>query len=258
MVDFGGGGSLMRSEADGGSLFRNHVGEESGPHVQFQSNDAASVQRTTAAPASGDSAVASGQSGIVRYGDGSLQSSSSYQQTALHTAHFDPEVAAAAGPVRTSEGKGVLTVPGTLLESMYQEQVSLATPKFMDGVDLSHVYPADKNATADLAVSIGRMVQQGDTMTFSYSVENRGVLSGCFRDQWRRRFECGSSYCIYHREGHSPGRRLHTRGSSILDIRGKDHDLTVKRRIEIASDCYGTGPVSVHNLVDDRRTSRCE
>jgi hypothetical protein len=119
---------------------------------------------------SGDEA-AQDQSGIVHYGASGLQPT--HGQSTLHPVHFDPANAAAAGEIRTSEGKGVFTVPGTLLESMYQEQVSVATPKFLDGVELSHVYPADKNATAELAVSIGRMVQKGDTMTFSYSVQNR-------------------------------------------------------------------------------------
>ena len=163
MVDYSTDSSLMRGEAESNtSLFRNHVGESSAAPVPLQAGESM---------ASADSDAAQGQSGVVHYG--SADSQSAYQKTALGSGHFDPANAAAAGAIRTSEGKGVFTVPGTLLESMYQEQVSLATPKFMDGVDLSHVYPADKKATADLAVSIGRMVQRSDTMTFSYSVQNR-------------------------------------------------------------------------------------
>jgi hypothetical protein len=160
MVDYSTDSSLLRGEAEpSGSLFRNHAGESSAAVVPFQTNNPA------------DSGAAHGQSGVVHYGAADPQPS--YEQSTSGSGHFDPASAAAAGAIRTAEGKGVFTVPGTLLESMYQEQVSLATPKFMDGVELSRVYPADKKATSDLAVSIGRMVQQGDTMTFSYSVQNR-------------------------------------------------------------------------------------
>lgn len=168
MVDYSTDNSLIRGEAvPNGSLFRNHVGESSAAVVPFQTTDAPAGQVMNPA----DNGAAHGLSSVVHYGTSDLQSS--YQNSTSGSSHFDAASAAAAGAIRTAEGKGVFTVPGTLLESMYQEQVSLATPKFLDGVELSHVYPADKNATSDLAISIGRMVQQGDTMTFSYSVQNR-------------------------------------------------------------------------------------
>ncbi|WP_026441597.1 hypothetical protein [Pseudacidobacterium ailaaui] len=66
-----------------------------------------------------------------------------------------------------------LSVPGTLLEALYQEQMSLGAPKFLSGTELSHIYPIDKDATGDLAVSIGRMVQNGDSICVSFSVMNR-------------------------------------------------------------------------------------
>ncbi len=174
LVDYGGDSSLMRDQAEGSSLFRNRAGELTDPQVEYQSDGPVPELSTTPAMAGGDAETE--LSGIAQNGVAGLRSPP-YRQTAIGGAHYDPGNVAAVGNVRTSEGKRVFTVSGTLLESMYQEQVSLATPRFMDGVELSHVYPADKNATTDLAVSIGRMVQQGDTMTFSYSVENRSGMT---------------------------------------------------------------------------------
>jgi len=169
MVDYSSSSSLMRGQAEGTSLFRNQVGELSGPQMgesldpAFPSAPRAQSRMTLHKDDLRTNGKESSDLRMIPMGRG-IQNSES---------HFNPEIAAAAGDIRTSEGRGVFTVPGSLLEAMYQEQVSLATPRFMDGVELSHVYPVDKNATASLAVSIGRMVQQGDTMTFSYSVQNR-------------------------------------------------------------------------------------
>ncbi len=151
LVDYGGDSSLMRGHAEGSSLFRNRVGELTDPQVENQSDGPVPQQSITPVMAGGDADT--DQLGIAQNGVAGSRSPS-YRQTAIGCAHYDPGNAAAVGNVRTSEGKGVFTVSGTLLESLYQEQVSLATPKFMDGVELSHVYPADKNATTDLAVSI--------------------------------------------------------------------------------------------------------
>jgi len=160
MVDFTAQTSMLRGEAQSVSMFRNQAGEVSGVQggLEQPTPDGGSTRLGVDASAVGD-VGSSAQSGTPR--------------PSLHPGHFDPENAAAAGEVRTANGPGVMTVPGTLLESMYQEQVSLGNPKFLSGVELSQVYPADKHATGDLAVSLGRMVQHGDTMTFSYSVQNR-------------------------------------------------------------------------------------
>lgn len=163
MVDFSGDNSLMRGQAGGPSLFRNHVGESSAPQGGLRRN-VAPFQRAPRALGTGADA---------RSVDAGDVKSLPYRQAAFPGGEFNAANAAAAGPVRTAQGKGVFTVPETLLEDMYQEQVSLAAPQFLDGVELSHVYPADSKATADLAVAIGRMVQNGDTMTFSFSVQNR-------------------------------------------------------------------------------------
>ncbi len=159
MVDYTDQSSMLRGEAQSASMFRNHVGEASGAQggPEDPGRDSEPEQAGADTVAIGDVAAAP----------------TVVQKTSLRPARFDPANAAAAGEVRTANGPGIMTVPGTLLESMYQEQVSLGAPKFLTGVELSQVYPADKHATGDLAVSLGRMVQKGDTMTFSYSIQNR-------------------------------------------------------------------------------------
>lgn len=160
MVDYTDQNSMLRGEAQSASMFRNQAGEindaQGGAEVPVADSVPGQVGAHTIATVNVVSAAQT-------YG----------QEPSLRPVHFDPANAAAAGRVRTANGPGIMTVPGTLLESMYQEQVSLGAPKFLTGVELSQVYPADRNATGDLAVALGRMVQQGDTMTFSYSVRNR-------------------------------------------------------------------------------------
>jgi hypothetical protein len=63
--------------------------------------------------------------------------------------------------------------PLPLLDSIYQEQLSVAAPHYTTAEELSRIYPEDKNASADLSASIGRCVQTGDNVTLSYSVLNR-------------------------------------------------------------------------------------
>ena len=60
-----------------------------------------------------------------------------------------------------------------LLDSLYQEQLSVAAPHYTTAAELSRIYPEDKNASADLSASLGRCVQTGDNVTLSYSVLNR-------------------------------------------------------------------------------------
>ncbi len=160
MVDYTNQNSMLRGEAQSASMFRNQAGEvsraEGGPDATAKGGVPSQVEVDTSGA---DDSISVPQAGL--------------QRSSQRPLHFDPANAAAAGVVRTINGPGMLTVPGTLLEAMYQEQVSLGAPKFLSGVELSQVYPADKHATGDLAVSLGRMVQHGDTMTFSYSVQNR-------------------------------------------------------------------------------------
>jgi hypothetical protein len=162
MVDYSNQSSILRSEAQSASMFRNHAGESSGVQTDLETN-----QGPVRLHVSGQE-----EYGAASTGDAAQAAQVNLREPSLRPVHFDPANAAAAGEVRTSNGPGVMTVPGTLLESMYQEQASLGAPKFLNGVELSRVYPADKRATGDLAVSLGRTVQRGDTMTFSYSVQN--------------------------------------------------------------------------------------
>jgi hypothetical protein len=160
MVDYTDQSSMLRGEAQSASMFRNQVGEVSGAQEGLEVPVPERIPGHIGADmAATDNVGSAAQTGV--------------QKKTLGPVHFDPANAAAAGEVRTANGPGIMTVPGTLLESMYQEQVSLGAPKFLTGVELSQVYAADRHATGDLAVSLGRMVQKGDTMTFSYSVQNR-------------------------------------------------------------------------------------
>ena len=63
--------------------------------------------------------------------------------------------------------------PLALLDSLFQEQLTVAAPHYTTAEELSRVYPEDKNASADLSASLGRCVQTGDNVTLSYSVLNR-------------------------------------------------------------------------------------
>jgi hypothetical protein len=76
---------------------------------------------------------------------------------------------------RTGEAQtaSIIEVPATLLEASFKEQEEVGAPHYTSGQDLSHLYPEDAKATGDLEVSLGRVVQQGDTMTFSFSVMNK-------------------------------------------------------------------------------------
>lgn len=95
--------------------------------------------------------------------------------------HADPRSAADplladpphSDPPLDPPATATINAPGSLLEAMYEEQVKLGAPVFLSGTDYSHVYPIDRNATDELAVSLGRMVEKGDTMTLSFSVQNR-------------------------------------------------------------------------------------
>lgn len=62
--------------------------------------------------------------------------------------------------------------PSTL-DTMFTAQQEIAAPRYSSGADLARRYPEDKNASPELAVSLGRCVQVNDTMTVSYSVINR-------------------------------------------------------------------------------------
>lgn len=72
-----------------------------------------------------------------------------------------------------ASGPAFINAPGSLLEAMYEEQVKVGAPVFLSGTDYAHIYPVDKHATSELAVSLGRMVEDGNTMTLSFSVQNR-------------------------------------------------------------------------------------
>ncbi len=61
----------------------------------------------------------------------------------------------------------------SLLDSLYQEQLSVAAPHYTTAEELARIYPEDKNASVDLSASLGRCVQTGDNVTLSYSVLNR-------------------------------------------------------------------------------------
>lgn len=62
--------------------------------------------------------------------------------------------------------------PRTLLESSFDYQVRVGAPHYVSGSELAHLYPEDAHSTSDLEVALGRVVQQGDTTTFSFSVMN--------------------------------------------------------------------------------------
>jgi hypothetical protein len=55
---------------------------------------------------------------------------------------------------------------------MFREQLAVAAPRYVLAADLARVYPEDKHASSDLAVSIGRSVEMGDSIVVAYSVVN--------------------------------------------------------------------------------------
>jgi len=77
-------------------------------------------------------------------------------------------VARAETPVTLRESRPVST-----LDALYQEQLKVAAPHYTTAEDLARLYPEDKFASRDLSASLGRSVQEGDSVTVSYSVLNR-------------------------------------------------------------------------------------
>ena len=63
--------------------------------------------------------------------------------------------------------------PVSTLDALYQEQLKVAAPHYTTAEDLARLYPEDKYASRDLSASLGRSVQEGDSVTVSYSVLNR-------------------------------------------------------------------------------------
>jgi len=63
--------------------------------------------------------------------------------------------------------------PVSTLDALYQEQLKVAAPHYTTAEDLARLYPEDKFASRDLSASLGRSVQEGDSVTVSYSVLNR-------------------------------------------------------------------------------------
>jgi hypothetical protein len=61
---------------------------------------------------------------------------------------------------------------GSSLDVLFQEQEAIAAPRFILSSDLARAYHEDKHASSDLAVSIGRSFEQGDSMFVAYSVVN--------------------------------------------------------------------------------------
>ena len=59
------------------------------------------------------------------------------------------------------------------LDALYQEQEKIAAPHYTTAADLARLYPEDKLASPDLSASLGRSVQEGDSVTVAYSVLNR-------------------------------------------------------------------------------------
>jgi hypothetical protein len=78
-------------------------------------------------------------------------------------------VAIAETPAHSPAG----AAPLSTLDALYQEQQKIAAPHYTTATDLARLYPEDKLASPDLSASLGRSVQEGDSVTVSYSVLNR-------------------------------------------------------------------------------------
>ena len=63
--------------------------------------------------------------------------------------------------------------PLSTLDALYQEQQKIAAPHYTTADDLARLYPEDKLSSPDLSASLGRSVQEGDSIAMSYSVLNR-------------------------------------------------------------------------------------
>lgn len=78
-------------------------------------------------------------------------------------------------PVEIPSGdatSGTVSAPDSLLALAYEDQVRVGAPHYVSGSALAHLYPEDAHSTSDLEVALGRVIQEGDTMTFSFSVMN--------------------------------------------------------------------------------------
>jgi hypothetical protein len=62
--------------------------------------------------------------------------------------------------------------PASLVDVLFREQQSIAAPHYVTAEELGKVYPEDEHASGDLVATLGRSVEEGDSIVVAYSVVN--------------------------------------------------------------------------------------
>jgi hypothetical protein len=89
----------------------------------------------------------------------------------------DESPALSAGPSRQEKVRATQSTAVNPVDQALQKQAAIAAPMWLTASDLKGVIKANVNAPTTIAASVGSVVQNGETMTVTYSVLN-------VSDQW--------------------------------------------------------------------------
>jgi hypothetical protein len=176
VVDYSQSHSLMLGQSQQSKLFRSRVGETLvGTPPTAQDKEHAEHEQRQQGPT--NSATQSPLSTEIT----DFTPVAHLDHAPLHRARGHSRAPAVSGGATgvadevVRDGEPQVAEVGSSLGVAYREQVTIGAPHYTDANELSHVYPLNKNATTALAVALGQMTQQGDTVIFAYSVMNRSA-----------------------------------------------------------------------------------